>query len=142
MGSNELAEDVLQESWIRVLEHVCDYRGDSPGCAWVRSIVRNCALDLSREASLETQEPAHDLEDPSLDPEALAQQRELIRLLREIVAALPIAYREVCVLRFGKGLSGTETAHLLGISPSNVSTRLERAVKMLRKRLDARLQER
>lgn len=142
VGNNDLAEDVLQESWIRVLEHVCDYRGDSPGCSWVRSIVRNCALDLGRGVSLATEEPPHDLEDPSLDPEALAQRRQLIRLLREIVAALPLAYREVCVLRFGKGLSRAETAHLLGISPSNVSTRLERAVKMLRKRLDARLQGR
>ena len=141
-GHNDLAKDVLQESWVRVLEQVCTSRGDSPACSWVRSILRNCALDLRREFSLATQDPASDLEDPSLDPEALAQQQQLIRLLREMVAALPAAYREVCELRFGQDLFRAETARRLGISPSNVSTRLERAVRMLRNRLDAHLQAR
>ena len=60
-------------------------------------------------------------------------------LLHAMVATLPAAYREVCELRYGQDLSTVETAHRLGISPSNVATRLDRAVGMLRSRLDARL---
>ena len=56
-----------------------------------------------------------------------------------MVAALPAAYRNVCQLRYGRDLSTTETARRLGISPSNVTTRLARAVGMLQSRLDARL---
>lgn len=138
-GDNALAKDILQESWVRVLEHVCEYRGDSPACSWVRAIVHNCALDLNRKHQQDGEEPGPDLEDPSLDPASQAEQRQLLLLLREMVAALPAAYRDVCELRYGRDLSTAETARRLGISPTNVATRLDRAVGMLRSRLDARL---
>ena len=129
-GDNDLAMDVLQESWIRVLEHVC---------AWVRTIVRNCALDIHRGRRSLVNELSADIADLAQNPEALAQQQQLTRLLREMVAALLAAYRDVCLMRYGQELSTTETARRLGISRSNVSTRLNRAVRMLRSRLDARL---
>lgn len=138
-GDNDLARDILQDSWIRVLEHVCEYRGDSPACAWVRTIVRNCALDLRRERQRSRNEPSSDIADPAHDPEVLAQQLQMLALLREMVAGLPRAYRDVCELRYGRDLSTAETACRLGISPSNVSTRLNRAVKLLERRLNARL---
>ena len=138
-GDNDLAEDILQESWVRVLEHVCEYRGGSPACSWVRAIVRHCALDLSHQRRSAGVESLTDIEDPSLDPAARAEQRQLLVLLREMVAVLPAAYREVCELRYGQDLSTAETARRLGISPSNVATRLDRAIGMLRSRLDARL---
>ena len=97
-GDNDLAMDILQESWIRVLEHVCAYRGGSPACAWVRTIVRNCALDIHRGHRSLVDELSADIADPSRDPEALAQQQQLTRLLREMVAALPAAYRDVCLM--------------------------------------------
>ena len=62
----------------------------------------------------------------------------MISLLREIVAALPAVYRDVFNLRYGEDLSTAETARILGISRSNVSTRLNRAAKMIVRRLDAR----
>ena len=136
-GDDDLAQDILQESWIRVLEHVNAYRGGSPACAWVRSIVRNCALEFERKRPRTLPDPP-DTEDPSLGPEALAQQRQLASLLREMVDALPAAYREVCRLRYYRELSTAETARHLGISRSDVSTRLHRAVGMLRKHLDAK----
>ena len=138
-GDNGLAEDILQESWIRVLEHVCEYRGGSPACSWVRAIVHNCALDLGRERRTASDEPGADIEDPCPNPAARAEQRQLLLLLHAMVAALPAAYRDVCELRYGQDLSTTETARRLGISSSNVATRLDRAVGMLRSRLDARL---
>ena len=140
-GDSDLARDILQESWIRVLEHVCTYHGGSPACSWVRSIVHNCALDHQRKHQPVAIGTGSDIdsEDPSLNPEALLRQRELLGLLREMVHSLPAAYRDVCELRYGQDLSTAETAHRLDISPSNVSTRLERAVKMLRSRLDSRL---
>lgn len=105
----------------------------------MRTIVRNCALDLHRRHRPLYGEPSTEIEDPSSSPEALARQRELLRLLSEMVASLPAAYRDVCEMRFGQDLSTAETARRLGISPSNVSTRLARAVRMLTSRLDFRL---
>ena len=138
-ANNEVAEDVLQESWIRVLMHVCEYRGGPPACGWVRSIVHNCALDINqRDKSLATELDAN-RRNPSLDPEALASERELLQLIRAIIGSLPAAYQDVLEMRYGQGLSSSEAARNLGISTSNVSTRLNRAVKLLKQRLDARM---
>ncbi len=138
-GDDDLAQDILQESWIRVLEHVCTYRGGSPACAWVRTIVHNCALNFQRDRLRKAEEPSVNSEDPSLTPEAQAHQEQLRRLFREMLAELPAMYRDVCELRYGLDLSTDETARQLGISRSSVSTRLNRAVQMLKKRLEARL---
>ena len=139
LANNEAAEDVLQESWIRVLMHVCEYRGGPPACGWVRTIVHNCALDSNRQASPLRTELDANLRDPSLDPEALASERELLQLIRAIIESLPAAYRDVLEMRYGQGLSSPEAAHNLGISTSNVTTRLSRAVKLLKQRIDARM---
>ena len=142
-GDDHLAEDALQESWSRVLRHVCKYHGGDPACAWVRTIVANCAKDLWSERQRERQRtagpPSEDLADPAEDPEALAQRQELIGLLLRMVETLPEMYREVCRLRYLEDRSADETARLLGVSRSTVSTRLNRAVEMLRNRLEARL---
>ena len=138
-GDNDFAQEVLQESWVRVLEHVCEYRGGTPACSWIRSIVHNCALDMARKHRMGDAEPRDDLESSSPNPESLAEQQQLLLLLREMVAGMPAIYQRVCELRYGEGLSTAETACRLGISTSNVATRLDRAVKMLRSRLDARL---
>lgn len=45
-GGDAVAEEVLQESWIRVITHACEYRSDCPACSWVGAIVANCAKDL------------------------------------------------------------------------------------------------
>lgn len=139
-GDDDLAQDILQESWLRVLEHVSAYRGGPPACAWVHSIVRNCALEFRRKQHRATAEPADPgVEDPAPDPEAQARKQEMIFLLHEMVDALPAVYREVCKMRYDRELSTAETARRLGISRSNVSTRLARAVRMLKRRLDRRL---
>ena len=96
-GDDDLAQDILQESWLRVLEHVGAYRGTPPACAWVHSIVRNCALEFGRKQHRATEEPADPgIEDPAPDPEEQARKREMISLLHEMVDALPATYREVC----------------------------------------------
>ena len=89
--------------------------------------------------TIRSRELGSDLEDPSPDPASQAEQRQLLLLLRAMAAALPAAYRDIYELRYGRDLSNAETARRLGISPSNAATRLDRAVGMLRSRLDARL---
>lgn len=136
-GNDELALDALQESWIRVLRAVHCYRGGSPACAWVGTIVRNCAKDAhkggrAREVQLGT---VGVLQAHGPDPEAAAQQEELRRLLRAMVAALPTVYRETLELRLLEGESTADTADRLDISRSSVTTRLHRGCALLEKRL-------
>ena len=141
-GSNAAAQDALQESWIRVLQHVGEYRGEPPACAWVGAIVRNCARDTHLGHATKPLGEAAFIADPQPSPESQAQQAQLLRLLREVVAALPEVYRQVVETRLLEEHSTAETAVLLGISQSNVSTRLQRACRLIRKRLDKRIVER
>lgn len=138
-GDDGLAEDVLQTSWIKILQainHAC-FEGPK-ACPWVHRIVTNTARDVRyqharrREVFLR-EEPASN---PS--PEALVQEKELHALLREMVSLLPDTYRQVLELRAYQGLSSQQTAERLRISRSSVSTRLNRAVHLLQSRLEVR----
>lgn len=146
-GGNEQAADALQASWIKVLQGVCNYRGGSPACGWVRRIVHNRVLDFAissrrdhaRTSRIPVAELVNILEDPSPSPETLAQHRQLYILLEAAIADLPRIYRQVVALRCGQQLSTGETADLLEISRSSVSTRLKRAEKLLRRLMNARI---
>ncbi len=136
-GGDEQAKDALQESWIRILSKVDEYRGDPPACAWVRAIVKNCAKDIrkadSRYVGTPASKIAYLLEDSAPGPEVLARRKHLYRLFNAMVDELPPTYRQVVELRWGQGFSTKETAVRLHVSESNVGSRLNRAVKMLRR---------
>lgn len=145
-GGDALAEEALQESWIRVLKHVCKYRGGSPACAWVGTIVANCAKDChAKEPVFPVRNAAAacaSITDPRQSPEVVTSERELLALLHAVVDALPDKHREVYELRYVRDLSTTETARQLGISKSAVATRLKRAVISVKKVLSKRLRDR
>lgn len=141
-GNDEAALDALQESWIKVLQGVHGYRGGPPACAWVRTIVANSARDIHRHQHGEVPLPEEpdQRKDPGPSAENQAMEAQLLVLLEEIVSALPETYRQVLELRYGQERSTEETAALLHISRSNVATRLDRAVSLLRKRVKERLE--
>ena len=139
-----MAEEVLQESWIRVISHACEYCGDSPACSSVGMIVADCAKDFrARENRARTVRPVVAAGvNPVADPEAHAQERELLALLHAVVDELPQKSREVYAMPCGEGLSRAETASRLGISESAIGTRLNRAVGLVKQRLVARMRPR
>ena len=140
-GDAGLAEDALQESWGKVLGGIGAFRGGPTACRWVRRIVANSAMDIRRRVLRRREvgiDEARGEADTGADPETRAGDRELLRVLRETVALLPEPYRQVIELRFERELSARETAERLSITRSNVATRLERALRLLRERFAAR----
>ena len=140
-GDDSLAEDVLQESWIKVLEAVGRARFDGPrACPWVRKIVANTARNARHQREHRGEEPLREEEeqDPNPDPEAFVLERERLLLVGERIRQLPDTCRQVLELRL-KGLPNPEIARRLHISGTNVSTRLNRAVRLLSRPRDARL---
>ena len=140
-GDDRLAEDALQESWIKILQavnHAC-FNGPK-ACSWVSTIVANAARDVRRRRfrHKEVPLPLPEMEAPSRTPEALAQEKQLLALLREIISLLPETYRQIVELRLQHGLSTDQTAQRLHVSSSLVKTRLKRAVHMIQQRIDAR----
>jgi len=140
------AEDVVQDASIRAFRAVETLRGEQPR-AWLLSIVRNTAftwLAKNRPKSLLVTDDEKVFEQAEAQmfatPRDGTAETELIakadaeNLQREI-AALPIAYREVLVLRELEGMNYREIAALLQIPVGTVMSRLSRARALLVQRI-------
>jgi RNA polymerase sigma-70 factor (ECF subfamily) len=149
MGDASEAEDVLQESYVRAFYAFATYSGAGSLGAWLARIVRNEAIDRVRsrdsrrshvaiEADLGGQSGenetnvANDPLQALTDPQALAANADLRRLLERAIQRLPEQFRSAFVLREVEGLSVDETAEYLGIPPATVKTRDHRARNLLR----------
>lgn len=148
LGETHDAEDVTQQTFLSLVEHLGEFRGESAVAGWVLRIAANHALKLLRKrrglptVSLpETDEGYADLPHPQYiapwrdDPAALAGRHETRELIDRALAELDDKHRAVFVLRDVEGFSVKETADLLGISEANVKVRLLRARLALRERL-------
>lgn len=141
-GNDDLAMDVLQVSWIKVLQAANVGLGGPTACPWVAAVVANSAKDALRRQNRRREVSLEVLGDPAVRPtaEARAHEQEMLQLLREMVAVLPEIYRQVVELRLDEHLSTEEAAERLGIPRSTAASRLHRAVKMLNKRIADRLE--
>jgi RNA polymerase sigma-70 factor (ECF subfamily) len=136
------AEDVAQQVFIRVLQALPRYeRRRQPFRAWLFTIVRNAAInELRKQRRIDPVDPAQisrwrDAEQPDDDLDALSwiTDRELLMLIER----LPLAQRQVLVLRFMLGMTSTETAAVLGRGATDVRNLQLRALRFLRERLAA-----
>lgn len=141
-GNDDLAMDVLQVSWIKVLQAANVGLGGPKACPWVAAVVANSAKDALRRQN-RRREVSLDLRgDPAVRPtaESRAYEQEMLQLLREMVAVLPEIYRQIVELRLDEHLSTEEAAERLGIPRSTAASRLHRAVKMLNKRITDKIE--
>ena len=145
--SDEDAEDVLQEAFLKAYEHLPDFQGQSKFYTWiVRIAVNESLMKLRKRKSDRTvplDEPLDTGEDVVVreiavwedDPEKKYSREELANILDEAVQSLRPAFRTVFVLRDIEELSTEETAEALGISVPAVKSRLLRARLQLREKL-------
>ena len=140
-GDDVLAHDVLQTSRIKILQsinHAC-FDG-SKACPWVHRIVTNTAKNYHKQRVRRREDPLQGERTPNRDPETLAQERDLLVLLREMIDLLPGTYRQVIKLRLYQGFSNKQIARCLHVSRGNVAVRMNRAITLLKRRIDARTQ--
>ena len=149
-GQREDAEEVAQETLLKVFENMGQLREAERLKPWLFRIAKNVCLMKRRksvfappaELSLDHLRPGKDgnhkleIADWSALPDNLASNAELHRALAHAVHSLPELYRSVFLLRDVEGLTGEETAHVLEISLDAVKQRLHRARLALRKSLD------
>jgi RNA polymerase sigma-70 factor (ECF subfamily) len=152
VGLPQDAEDVTQQTFLSVLDHLGDFREESSVATWILRIATNHALQLLRKRrglpTVSLDAPVQDEADryaalphPEFiarwrdGPDQLAQQREVRELIETALGELPEKYRIVFVLRDVEGLSVKETAEALGLTEANVKVRLLRARLDLRERL-------
>ncbi len=140
-GKREVAEDLFQETWMRVLVRGGQYDGRARFDTWLFTIARNLVIDLSRKRTMssldEMSEGGEDerpfeivMEGPS--PLEQFQARENSAELAQVLLLLEPNYREVLVLRFHEELSLEEIAGVTKAPLSTVKSRLYRGLAALK----------
>lgn len=144
------AEDIVQEAYVNAFAHFAEFRGESALSTWLCRIVVNEALGrlrrrrraaaFAKSAGWGSSEviPLAFNRSPD-DAERTLAQRQILSLVEQATNTLPQAYRVVFIARAIEGLSNDETAELLGLRPETVRTRLHRARRLVRKKLDEQI---
>ncbi len=126
------AHDATQEACVRALRSIDNVRGDAAR-PWFLTIVRHACYDWMNRNPRPGPEPGIELvADPAGDPMQLASDRHESGALAAAIAALPLPYREVIVLREIESMSYLEIASVAGIPIGTVMSRLARARRLLR----------
>jgi RNA polymerase sigma-70 factor (ECF subfamily) len=142
-GNRELAEDLFQETWIRVLERGHQYDGRHEFSTWLYAIARNLSIDyLRKKRPVSLEGLAENEEHAPLEPadtrpmawEGMQQHEQAERICAALVG-IPAEYREAIVLRFQDGLALEEIAAVTGAPLSTVKSRLYRGLNMLMSQL-------
>jgi RNA polymerase sigma-70 factor (ECF subfamily) len=144
-GKREVAEDLFQETWMRVLLRGAQYNGKARFDTWLFTIARNLVIDLSRKRTMasldEMSEGGEDdrpLEIAMSGPSPLEQfqSREDCAEVGEVLLKLEPNYREVLVLRFYEELSLEEIAVVTKAPLSTVKSRLYRGLAALKPEME------
>ncbi len=128
-----LAEDAVQETFLKAYRSMGRFRNDSSERTWLTRIAVNTCRDLMRSRWFRHIDRSVRIEDLS-EPEAPADPEDTG--LYETILQLPAKQREVVLLYFYQNMTMQEISDILQISVSNVSRRLESARKTLRKKLE------
>lgn len=133
------AEDVVQEAYVRAFRFFGAFRGGNAR-AWVLRIVRNTCCNWLQEnrplqSAAEFDENLFGADSRTLNPEETLLQNASDKMLRQVLKALPLIFREVLILREFEDMSYKEIAEVTGIPTGTVMSRLSRARGVLRQSL-------
>lgn len=135
INNNAEAEDLFQETWLRVIRNVHNFRGDSKFSTWLFQIAVNLCRDAKRKRSYRIHVPIENYEETL----SCEQDFDVIRTykasqVRKIVASLPEKMRVVIVLRYFHDLSDEEIAEIAGCPLGTVKSRFYRASEIIREK--------
>jgi RNA polymerase sigma-70 factor, ECF subfamily len=143
MKNEEDAEDVAQETFVRAMQKLRTFRGDSRFSTWLISIALNEARHRLRRRAAVRVSPLEESPDESSPaspallrdwrelPSEVVERKEIRKLIARAVNMLPDIYQRVFLLRDVEELDSHDTAVVLEISISLVKVRLHRARIML-----------
>ena len=134
-GDYTAAEDIFQETWLRVVRSSKSFRGDSKISTWLFQIALNLCRDALRKKKSRRMVPIEDVVEtlgcePDVDPDKLMRAQRV----REMVEELNPKMREVVVLKFFHDLADDEIAKIIGCPVGTVKSRFYRASELLRKK--------
>lgn len=138
-GNPAMAEDLFQETWVRVLERGNQYDGRHEFCTWLFAVARHLFIDSTRRKQHASLDGMLDDDDRPIEIPATGQpsafdltvQRELSEHVADGLTHLVAEYREALVLRFQEGLTLEEIAVVTGAPLGTVKSRIYRGLNAL-----------
>ncbi len=148
MGNREEAEDLAQEAFIKVFRSIGTFRGDAMFSTWLYHLVSNVCRDALRKKSrcyeesldcaitTENGQLQREIADLSMAPEPIYDNSELGHFIQAMIDELNPEYKTVIIMREFQEMSYEEIAQELNCSLGTVKSRLSRARKTLREKID------
>lgn len=137
-GDGATAEDLIQETWLRVVRSRHRYDPRRRFSTWLFQIANNLSRDLARRRDVERRGREGMLSAESIRrPTTEAPGHDLRLDMERRLAVLPDRLREVLVLRYHQQLTEREIAEVVGIPQGTVKSRLHGAVRALREGIEA-----
>ena len=144
---NEDAEDLTQETFVRMFRALSRYDPTRPFAAWLFTIASRLCIDhirrrrvspisLTQRERESEEEYEIDVEDPGLKPDEVAAHAEASRRATDLIDSLPPHYRIVVILRHVQDLSYEEIAEALHLPLGTVKARIHRARALLKARIE------
>jgi RNA polymerase sigma-70 factor (ECF subfamily) len=137
-GDATAAGDVTQQVFLKLIDGIAKYRGESAFSTWLYRIVVNACVDRSRRWKAEAAtEPSvlDDIPTPIASHEDLLARSEVAASVQNAIASLPPKLRLPILLRYFDELSYTEMAAVMNCSIGTVSSRLSRGHRLLARKL-------
>ena len=134
LGDSALAEDAVQETFLKAWKGFDSFRGASQEKTWLMRIAINTCKDVRRSAYFRHIDRKTSLDELPEGTYPFAMQDDT---LTRAIMALPPRLKEAVLLCWYQELTAEETAQALGISRSTVYSRLEKAKRLLKKELEA-----
>jgi RNA polymerase sigma-70 factor (ECF subfamily) len=145
-GRSDVAEDLFQETWMRVLLRGAQYNGQARFDTWLFTIARNLVIDLSRKRTMSSLDQMQDTENGDDRPFEIAagdpspfeqlRVREDGAEVVEAMLTLEPNYREVLTLRFYEEMALEEIAQVTHAPLSTVKSRLYRGMAALKPQIE------
>lgn len=140
--SRHVAEDLLQETWLRLARHALELDEDTRLLPWLYTVARNLHTSHRRWSLLDAERLGAlrfwAREADELSPFERMAANETERKLERALAALPVAQREVVLLVCVERMEPTDAARVVGLAPEAFRQRLSRARAALADALVAR----
>jgi len=144
LGSVEEAEDLTQETFVKVFAEAGRYRAEGLFRSWLFRIAGNLARSRLRRRKIlrwiRFDPGAHDVAAAGPTPDVALAQRERAAAVRAAIAGLPARQREALTLHRYRGLTYREIAAAMGTTVPGVESLIQRALATLRARLSAEVE--
>jgi RNA polymerase sigma-70 factor, ECF subfamily len=143
-GNRNDAEDLTQEVFIRVLNHLSHYNQQSSIKTWILSIAKHVAIDHYRKkkfVSIFKEGFFKKIVSTTKQPIEQMEEKELQKTVHDAISSLKPDYRSIVILRGINEFSVKETSEILQCSQSKVKVSYHRALKEMKKKINVDAEE-